>query len=122
MQGSVRVSGNKKNNHYNFLNLNNLLKLTIVSLLNRLLRALLDEHVRASVWPSVPEDDRIRRQLQSIRGPKLTHLGDPRRGELHLLGALLLQRTQQLRRWHRRLRNLDALLAGGGGCGSLLLR
>lgn len=93
-----------------------------MSLLNRLLGALLDEHVRASVRPRVPKDDRIGRQLQPIRGPKLAHLRDPRRGELHLLGALLLQRTQQLRRWHRCLRYLDALLAGGGGCGSLLLR
>lgn len=90
-------------------------------LLNRLLWTLLDEHVRASVRAGVPEDDRIRCQLESICGPKLSHLRNPRRGELHLLGTLLLEGTQQLSRWHRCLRNLNALLTGGGGRRCLLL-
>lgn len=92
-----------------------------MSLLNRLLRALLNEHIGAPIRRSIAEDDRIGRQLQPVGRPKLAHLGDPRRGELHLLGALLLQRAQQLRRRHRSLGNLDALLAGGSGRSRLLL-
>lgn len=92
-----------------------------MSLLNRLLGTLLDEHIGTPIRCRIPEDYRIRRQLQTIRRPKLAHLGNPRRCKLHLLGTLLLQWAQQLGRRHRSLRHLDALLAGGGGRSCLLL-
>lgn len=90
------------------------------SLLNGLLWALLDEHVAASIGCRSSENDRVSQdlRLQVVGGPELTHSLDPGSGELHLLGSLLLKRTQQLGRWHGCLRNLDALLTGG--CGLLL--
>lgn len=72
------------------------------SLLNGLLWALLDEHVAASVGCRSSKNDRVSQdlRLQVVGSPELTHTLDPGSGELHLLGSLLLKRTQQLGRWH----------------------
>lgn len=98
------------------------------SLLDSLLWTLLYEHVAASIGCCSAEDNRIAEylRLQIVGCPELSHSLDPRGSELHLLRALLLKWTQQLRRWHRSLRDLDALLSGGCGlllsqCGNALL-
>lgn len=91
------------------------------SLLDCLLRTLLDEHIAASIGCGSAEDDWIPKDLRLnvVRCPKLTQLTlNPRGRELHLLRSLLLERTQQLCCWHGGLRDLNALLPGRG---SLLL-
>lgn len=72
------------------------------SLLDSLLRALLNEHIAASVGCRTTEDNWITKdlRLKVICRPELTHTLDPGSGELHLLRSLLLERTQQLCRRH----------------------